>query len=215
MLQRSDDKTHLHQSQRVRAPRLRGPTHTGAREGGSAMQSFRSILVVAVAAAASPFLAAAADAQGVPTGTSAAECVLGCNMQKKACVQTGRTVALSCKQDCRDNSPKAQLGACMKACSSSFRTTKDACRSDHKVCIAGCRPAAGDDASLAMQSCVGGCGSTLGGCARDVTSAARTCITGCRSAPDRLPCLQDCASAAEAGAEGCATDFQSCQTSCP
>src|SRR5215472_6137379 len=108
------------------------------------MQSFRVLVVALMAGAAVPVLAATAhaDAGGVPAGTSQAQCVLGCNAQKKACIQTARTDALACKQNCRQNTPPTQLGACMKGCATTFGTAKDTCRTDQKTCIAGCKPSA-------------------------------------------------------------------------
>jgi hypothetical protein len=183
---------------------------------GSAMQSLRIAVIAIVAGAAVPVLCATAHAQGVPAGTAAAQCVKGCAMQKKACVQTARTVALACKQDCRQNTAPDQLGTCMKGCSSTFRATKDTCRADQQTCIAGCRAAGpgGGGAGIDSAACLGTCGSDLADCARGVTSAAKDCVSGCRGAPDRLACLQGCGAAAETGAQTCASNFEMCSTSC-
>jgi hypothetical protein len=180
------------------------------------MRSFRVVVVTVVAAVAVSFLAAAAHAQGVPTGTSAGQCVLGCNMQKKACVQGGRTVSLACKQTCRDTVAPTELGACMKTCSSAFRTTKEMCRADHQSCKTGCKSSTAAGGSAPVDpNCLGGCGAALGECARDVATTAKTCVKGCRSAPDRLACLQECADIALAGAEACASAFEACGVGCP
>jgi hypothetical protein len=182
------------------------------RDGGFAMQSFRAVVVAFVAGAAVPFVAASAYAQvGVPAGSTAAQCVLGCNMQKRACIQGGRVVALACKQDCRDTVPPNELGECKKTCAGTFRTTKAMCRADHKSCMTGCR----GGVATVDSSCLGGCGTDLAECARGVTTAARTCVKECRSAPDRHTCLEGCATTAQTDAEACASDFELCGTNCP
>jgi len=180
------------------------------------MQVIRSLVVTTLAAAVIPLFAATAHATppGVAAGTSAAQCVRGCAMQKKACIQTARTTALACKQDCRANSAPQDRGTCMRGCSTAFRTSKDSCNAAQKTCITTCHPAAGGDDAGAM-SCRGGCGTDLAGCAKDVIAAAKSCKTGCRTATDRLSCFQNCASDAETGAEGCASGFEMCGSSCP
>ena len=184
---------------------------------GFVMQSFRVSVVALAAAAAVPLLAATAYAgPGVPTGTSAAQCVRGCAVAKRSCVQTARTVSLACKADCRANSAPTALGACMRGCSDTFRASKDLCRTDQKSCIGDCKagmPAGGQ--SAVDGSCLGSCGMELGQCAQGVVDAARTCIRGCRTSDDRPACLGGCAEAAQTGAEACASGFETCGTGCP
>ena len=183
------------------------------------MQPFRTLVVATLAVAAIPLLAATAHASGhgVSAGTSAAQCVRGCAMQKKACVQSARTTSLACKQDCRTNSAPPDLGTCMKGCSTTFRDTKDGCNAAQKTCIETCHPAAGgaDGDDAATMSCRGGCGTSLADCAKGVVGTAKTCLTGCRSTTDRLSCFQGCAADAQSGAEGCASDFETCGSGCP
>jgi hypothetical protein len=186
--------------------------------GGCVMQAIRSLVVATVAAAAIPLLAATAHAagHGVTAGTSAAQCVRGCAIQKKACIQTARATSLTCKQDCRTNSAPQDLGTCMKGCSTTFRSTKDGCNATQKTCIGACHPASGTpESEPAMMSCRGSCGTDLADCAGGVVTAARTCLSGCRSATDRLSCFQGCAADAQSGAEGCGSTFETCGSSCP
>jgi len=181
------------------------------------MKSLRVIVIAIVAGAAVPILAGGAYAAvGLPAGTSAAQCVRGCSMQKKECIQTARTTALACKLDCRTNTAPTALGACMKGCSSTFRGTKDTCRADQKTCIAGCTSGTPIGGTTAVDAaCLSSCGTDLAACAGGVIATAKTCLGGCRTAPDRLSCLQGCGAAAETGGQTCATEFETCGTSCP
>ena len=56
--------------------------------------------------------------------SAALPCPAGCGGQKNACVQAARVAKLSCKQDCRTNADPTTLGACMRTCSGTFRSTK-------------------------------------------------------------------------------------------
>jgi hypothetical protein len=187
------------------------------RAGGSPMQSLRVILIGVVASAAIPVLAGSAYAHsgiGRAAGTTAA-CVVACNMEKKGCISTARVAALACKQDCRQNAAQGQLGACMQACMTTFRSSKDTCRSDQRTCIGGCvPPTAGGGDLTAATSCFGTCGADLAECVQGVVTTARTCVGDCRTASDRLTCLEGCATGAQTGAETCASDFQTCGSSC-
>lgn len=144
--------------------------------------------------------------------TAAAQtCSAGCGLQKRACLQTARTVKLSCKLDCRSNTdPSADLGTCMQGCVATFRDTKDTCRSDHQTCIGTCVPSG----PPSPDGCLTTCGTDLAACARGVVEDGRTCLAGCRTAPDRLACLANCAATAQDGAATCATNFQTCVTGC-
>lgn len=182
------------------------------------MQSIRVLMIAGMAAVAVPALAGSAyagAAVGLPAGTSAGQCFVGCNMQKKGCVQGARVTKLACKQDCRQNAAPDQRGACMKTCVGTFRGTKDTCHTDHTTCIAACIPSppvAGEPPVDA--ACVEGCGPDLADCAQGVVTAAKACVTGCRTAPDRLTCLQGCAATAQTDAGTCASDFETCVTGC-
>src|SRR5262245_22680928 len=153
--------------------------------GGSSMQSFRALMIAVMAGAVVPLLAGAAHAGvGLAAGTSAGQGVRGCSAQKKACVQAARTVPLSLKRDCREDTAPTELGTCMRGCSTTFRDSKDTCRADQKTCITGCRAASpGGGGSSADVACHGSCGMDLADCARGVVTAAKTCLTGCRTAP--------------------------------
>jgi len=171
------------------------------------MKLGRALLVLAVAG---PFLLAGrADAQ---------TCQAGCGLQKKACIQTARVTSLACKMDCRTNSSPTDLGTCMRGCTTTFRSAKDTCRSDHQSCISGCQGGSADGAftggSPPDTACAGNCGDELGTCAQGVVTTAKACVQGCRGISDPLSCLQGCAAAAEAGGEACATAFQACITGC-
>jgi hypothetical protein len=140
---------------------------------------------------------------------SAQTCPSACGLQAKACLQTARVTKLACKMDCRTNTPATGLGACMRACTDTFRSSKDACRGGLGDCVGSCTPP-----SPALAGCVGACGQALAECARGVVSDAKACVQGCRTAPDRLACLQGCADAARQGAGTCATGFAACLTAC-
>jgi hypothetical protein len=142
-------------------------------------------------------------------GAAAQNCPSGCGLQVKACLQTARVAKLACKMDCRTNTPATGLGACMRACTGTFRSGKDTCRSTLADCIGSCTPP-----SPPPSDCVGGCGAALAVCARDVVAQARACVQGCRTTADRLACLRGCAGAAHQGGEMCAGDFSLCLQGC-
>lgn len=144
------------------------------------------------------------------TGDAAAQtCQSGCGLQKKACVQSARTVKLACKLDCRTNSAPVDLGACMDGCVDKFRSSKDSCHAALSGCLGTCE--APPDGS---GECVDGCGQDLAACAQGVVTEARTCVKDCKAVPDHLSCLAACGATAEAGAEICAANFSSCEGDC-
>ena len=180
------------------------------------MHALRVLMVAAVAGVAIPVLAGSAHAHSglaVPAGTSAAQCVVGCNMQKKGCIQTARTADLACKQNCRATSAPTALGTCKQGCAATFGSSRGTCRATQTTCIAGCVPLSSPP--TAGTSCLGTCGTNLATCAQGVVSQAKTCISGCKAASDHLNCLQGCASGAMSGAQTCASDFASCNAGCP
>ena len=194
------------------------------------MQSVRVMMVAAWAVLIVPLLANRADAHlgfGVPAGTATAQCVVGCNMQKKGCFQTARTTALACRQNCRMSSTPTAIGSCMRGCVSTFISSVFTCHTDQQTCLEGCfpsgppstpgpRPTPGPPPTPGPGgNCLGTCGMDLAGCAQGVVSQAKTCLAGCRTATDRLACLMGCATSAKSGADTCATDFQSCRSDCP
>jgi len=142
--------------------------------------------------------------------SAALPCSAGCAGQKNACVQTARVAKLSCKQDCRTNAAPTALGACMRTCSGTFRSTKTGCQADLVSCLATCE----HPSSPPPSSCLGNCGKDQATCTQGVVRAARTCVAGCRSASDHVACLKGCTADAKQGAASCASDFQACRTSC-
>ena len=158
-------------------------------------------------------LLAVAVALLAPAGTTRAQqCPAGCDLQKRACLQTGRVAKLACKRECRASAGGASLGSCLRGCADQLRTAKSACASDHAGCMEVCPPAPPPG------SCTGavldGCGQALAACARAVVTQAMTCVEGCATAPDRLVCLQDCAATAQQGLATCAADFGTCIGTC-
>ena len=147
----------------------------------------------------------------VASRASAQSCGAGCTQELRACVQTARTTLAACRVDCRTNASPADHRTCMRGCSSDFRTARAGCGGDLTDCLGSC--AAPPDAPSAA-SCLGGCGQDLGGCAQGVVATARACIAACRTADDRLSCLQACAADAHSGATGCGTDFTTCRAGC-
>jgi hypothetical protein len=146
-------------------------------------------------------------------------CQAGCGLQKKACLQSARTTKLSCNMDCRTNSSPVSLGACKRACTTTFRGSTATCRTDLQNCVSGCQGGSAGGAFTGSTGgtgsvCAGDCGQALGTCAQGVVTGAKACVNGCRTASDRLSCVEGCASAARSGAEQCASDFTSCLGQC-
>jgi hypothetical protein len=140
-------------------------------------------------------------------------CTAGCGLQNRNCLQTARVTKLACKADCRANANPGDLGACSRACTDAFRTAKDTCRTDHRGCVSACQSGSPDGA-FTGDACAGDCGQTLASCAQTVISAGRVCVQECRTASDRLSCLQNCAATAHAGGAQCGSDFSSCLAGC-
>jgi len=140
-------------------------------------------------------------------------CGEGCGLQMKACVKTARTGMLSCKMNCRTGSDPNGIGSCMRTCKTTFRSHQGDCRQGIQGCLGSCQ---GNEpnAPSGSSGCVAQCGENLGMCAQGVVSAAKTCLAGCRTASDRLSCLEGCAAQAEQGAAGCASGFASCLSGC-
>lgn len=145
-----------------------------------------------------------------PAG-AASGCVLGCNMDKKECIQTGRIVKLGCKVACRETATPKDLGPCMRGCTDTFRATKhEVCLPEHRACRELCVPLDGGD----PDACLFGCGEQLATCARDVVTDGKACVQGCQDDPDRLGCLAGCGSDAEAAAAVCESQFTGCVVAC-
>ncbi len=146
------------------------------------------------------------------------QCQAGCGQAKAACIKTARVVKLACRTDCRTNAAPADLGGCIRGCVDTFRgSVTGSCRDDLQGCLGSCTPPTPDaDATTGSDAaaCLGTCGGALGECARGVTAGIRSCVAGCGTGADRLPCLQDCATTAQSDAENCATTFQGCAGDC-
>lgn len=135
------------------------------------------------------------------------KCVIGCRAQMSMCGQTALIAQLACRADCSDN---ADPRACRRGCMQTFSATKrDTCVPDAKSCKASCAPGADLD-----MTCLGSCGTDLQSCLQPVRQAAIACVLGCKSAPDRLTCLQGCLAAAQADGTTCGDDFTTCVGAC-
>lgn len=141
-------------------------------------------------------------------------CPVSCGSENTACLKAARMTRSTCRMDCRTNSANIDLGPCIAGCASTFRSSVTECRTDEASCVHACSPPSSSSGDPSTANCLGICGENLGSCARGVTSDAKTCISGCRTASDRLSCLQGCASAGQSAAEACASDFQSCTSDC-
>jgi hypothetical protein len=138
-----------------------------------------------------------------------AQCIPGCAAQKKSCVQVARMDMLQCKSVCRANPASAALGTCMRGCMSTFLGARGGCSTGFASCRDACPPPS------APASCQGVCGRALGTCAQAVAAQAKTCVTSCRTAPDKPTCLGACGTAARSGAAACAAAFSGCTSACP
>jgi hypothetical protein len=147
-----------------------------------------------------------------PQPAAAKECRKGCGRQTAACAQTARVRMLACKQACRVDSPGGGLGACIRSCTADFGSAKKACGGERANCLAICPP------PPPPTSCSGAfldsCGQKLATCAQAVVAQAKSCLRGCGPSLDRLGCLQQCATAAQAGAAACAEAFATCLGTC-
>ena len=150
----------------------------------------------------------------VPTSraTAAQPCSAGCGLQKRACLQTDRLAKLACKQDCRANAEPTALGTCMRACSTTSRSNKTGCQSDHVTCLGSCTPPSPPHGP--PSSCLGSCGQALAACAQGVVTDAKSCVADCRTASDHLGCVQGCIAAAKQSGAACASDFETCREDC-
>jgi hypothetical protein len=139
---------------------------------------------------------------------SAEPCSAVCGVQRRMCVQTARVTKLACTETCRATSGPAVLGACMRGCSSAFRTAKTTCRFEHRGCFDGCTTPAG------APRCVGSCGRDLAACVQDVTGTGRACLSSCESAADRRACVGACTAALRAGTASCRSELRTCKAAC-
>jgi hypothetical protein len=145
---------------------------------------------------------------------SADECRVGCNLQKRDCITTARMVKLACKLDCRTNAAAVERGACARLCVETFRTENDRCRTQQTDCGTTCIPPSPDDPSPVDPGCLAACGTTLAACVTGVTTGAKDCARNCRSAPDRLACLEGCVATATTNGEDCKGTFAACVETC-
>ena len=137
------------------------------------------------------------------------KCAVGCRAQSRMCVQTGKVAWLACVQDCRENADPSAVSDCKRGCAQTFSATRSACTTDAKSCKASCAPAPDLD-----ETCLGSCGIELVSCLGPALQAARACVTDCKTAPDRLTCLQSCLAAAQADDAACGDDFTTCLGAC-
>ncbi len=133
-------------------------------------------------------------------------CTAGCGTQKVACLMGARVTKLACKQNCRATSAPTALGSCSRGCTSTARSAKTTCNSDHSSCIGACTPS---------KPCPATCGMSLATCAQGVAATAQSCVRGCATASDRASCVMGCATATENGQASCQANFQTCIAGCP
>jgi hypothetical protein len=139
----------------------------------------------------------------------AQDCRVGCMVDTKACVQTNRVAMLACKEACRGGDPTS-VRSCRRGCAMAFHSARSACLTDRSGCVGVCPPP--------PRSCDDGfldaCGRQLATCARGVVARAKACVAGCKTAADRLACLQICAQTGRIDAALCASGFDDCTTPC-
>jgi hypothetical protein len=148
-------------------------------------------------------------------GVRAQSCPAGCAQQLKACAQAGRVGKLGCRTTCRQN--PADVRGCLRACIGDFLALKQSCGGDFRSCLGTCTPPPpqGPPPTLPPPSpCRESCRQALAACARGVVVDSRTCLTGCRTATNKLACVIQCGRDAGAGGRACASTFRSCVTGC-
>ena len=143
--------------------------------------------------------------------SSAQECTVGCGAQIKACVRTARGDAFACKLDCLTNAPADGRRACLSACGDKARAARGSCGAQQGGCQSTCTP---PNTTPIDRACLAPCGTALGDCAKGVFEDAKTCLSGCRDAVDRLGCVKDCITGAQTSGSGCAADLSLCAAGC-
>jgi hypothetical protein len=152
-----------------------------------------------------------ASASIVPVAARAQDCRAGCRADTKTCVQANRVTMLACKEGCRIGDPTS-VRSCRRGCTTTFHSAKIACLTDRSGCVGVCSPPSPPG------SCDGAfldtCGRQLATCARGVVARAKACVAACKTAADRLVCLQTCAQTARTDAALCVSGFDDCTAPC-
>lgn len=161
-------------------------------------------------------LALALAVLGAQPAQALGECYSGCRLETKLCITAARMVKQACKLECRETRPAEEFGGCKRGCVDAFRATKDTCREDRPTCVDACLPDMPGPGipPIVDEACAAGCGEGLAECASGVISASRDCVRDCRTDPDPLGCMGQCAADAIAGGETCAAEFESCLGGC-
>ena len=162
------------------------------------MKLRRSLMVIAIALAAS--LPSTARADGCPDG---------CSNNEHVCAMQATIESMACVRGCGGGDLQCRLG-----CRRAMIANRKACRSQRMDCITSCSPAMlGPDAA---STCAPSCGIGARTCAVDMATSAIACIHGCRRArPGGMAdCLKQCAATLGSGGSSCVASFQGCLEGC-
>ena len=162
------------------------------------MKLRRSLMVIAIALAAS--LPSTARADGCPDG---------CSNNEHVCAMQATIESMACVRGCGGGDLHCRLG-----CRRAMIANRKACRSQRMDCITSCSPAMlGPDAA---STCAPSCGIGARTCAVDMATSAIACIHGCRRArPGGMAdCLKQCAATLGSGGSSCVASFQGCLEGC-
>jgi hypothetical protein len=136
------------------------------------------------------------------------KCAVGCRAQLRMRFETALVASTVCRLDCRDSDPSTARD-CSSGCRGALRDARQTYRIDANGCRDSCAPASDLD-----ESCLEGCATQLQSCAGPVRMTAVSCARACKTAPDRLSCLQACLATAQADDTACGDAFDTCLTDC-
>lgn len=158
-----------------------------------------------VAVASVVFFALAGNAWGM------SKCAAGCRKQLELCMRKGTITRFACKEDCRLRYPDSawQQIDCSGWCRQTFQATRSACKIDRRSCRDNCASAPDVD-----ESCLESCGPQLISCIAGVLRTARSCVSACKTASDRLTCYNACLAAVDTDGAACGDAYDTCVGAC-
>jgi hypothetical protein len=159
----------------------------------------------------------------------ASECIAGCKVPLRACLESVHEQKDVCVEACEETPPGEARGACLRECAtagaSGFAICRDELHGCRDLCVTApieCRSGCIDTA----MACRAGARETAATCRDDCQTEATALLADCRAASGdrgtcsdaagerRSECLDDCGFAQSLELEGCGSAFEQCVIDC-
>ena len=153
-------------------------------------------------------LAAVIVALAVPRLAAAGTCASTCGSGKRICQMATVTAFRTC---CGGVKSSKATGRSLR---DAIHNCRDARKQARQTCVASLHDCLHACAVPPANSCQVDCLSQGRMCVQGVVVSGQTCVKACSAGPDRLQCLEACASQAQSDLAQCKSALQSCLQGC-